>query len=289
MRYLALVLLFLNLNLFAQESTVQVPALTSPVMDLGNFLTPDENRDLSGFIREIHMHQGPQITILTVPELQGFPIEEFSIRVAEKWQLGTKEKGNGLLIIISRAERAIRIEVGEGIEGDITDFDANQYINQILKPAFREGKFHEGLRTVLQDIARRFSIKLEEEGAGDLVTQTRSFKPNRGFGNVLPILLVIMGIVHMIFRRKPMARGLFTGVTFAGLGYMLIPGAIIGIIMFFIIGLIIGLVGLTNFLFALASSGRGGRGGFGGGGFGGGGGWSGGGGGFSGGGSSGSW
>src|SRR4051812_10772539 len=109
MPFLLGLILFSWMNVWSAE--LQIPALTSPVMDLANFLSEADRKDLADLAYEIHTHQGPQITILTVPDLQGYPIEDFSIAVAEKWQLGTKKAGNGLLITISRSERQMRIEV----------------------------------------------------------------------------------------------------------------------------------------------------------------------------------
>lgn len=87
MRFLLPLLLLFSFNVLGAE--INIPALTSPVMDQAGFMTPEERRDLSELAYEIFANKGPQITILTVPDLQEYPIEEFSIRVAEKWQLGT--------------------------------------------------------------------------------------------------------------------------------------------------------------------------------------------------------
>jgi uncharacterized protein len=131
-------------------------------MDEAALLSAEEREDLNQLAYEIYTHQGPQITIFIVNDLQGLGIEEFSIKVVEKWQLGTKEKDNGLLIVIAKAERKMRIEVGQGLEGDITDYESNQYIKNILAPAFKEGAFHQGLRLVLEDMARKFNIQLKD-------------------------------------------------------------------------------------------------------------------------------
>ncbi len=275
---------------FAQE--IQIPALSSPVMDQAGFFSQEEEADLSQLAYEIYTNNGPQITVLTVPDLQQYPIEEFSIRVAEKWQLGLKEKGNGLLILIAKAERQMRIEVGEGIEGEVTDFESKQYIDNVLTPAFRQGRFHAGIRVVMEEVARKFNIKAAEEQT-TIVRRAPERARSGLLNSIFPLMLGILVFGHLILRRKPFARGLFSGGGMAGAGLLLFPG--VGIpfagILFFI-GFFLGLIGISNFLFALLSGG-GRRGGFGGGGFGGGGfgggGWGGGGGGFSGGGSSGSW
>lgn len=263
---------------------LQLPALTSPVMDLGNFLNESERQDLEGTIRQIHEKSGPQITILTVPDLQGYPIEEFSIRVAEKWKLGTKQKGNGLLITISKAEREMRIEVGEGIEGEITDFESNTYIREILTPNFKQGNFYLGLKEVLNAVANKFNI---QTSATQFVRRAPKRHAPIKIPAAFPILVLAIIIGHLILRKHPIARGLYTGVGLGFGGFLLgLGGLIIGL---FIFGFVIGLTGLSNFLFMMAQSGSHRGGGYGGGGFGGGGGWSGGGGGFSGGGSSGRW
>lgn len=284
MRYLLGLLLLISFNLRAAD--IKLPALTSPVMDLGEFLTPEEEQDLSQYAYEIYTNNGPQITILTVQDLQGVEIEDFSIAVAEKWQLGTKEKDNGLLVILSRAERRVRIEVGNGIEGEITDYDTAKFTRDIFPRYFKENQFHAAFRLFMDYVAKTFNIASSEQGS----KYVRRAPKRTGIPGGEFLIIAIFGILSfgaLLFRRRPFARGMFTGVGFTGVS--LLMGIPIGMmIAIFIFGLVLGMIGVGNFLTALAmSGGRGGRGG--GGGFGGGGGWGGGGGGFSGGGSSGSW
>jgi uncharacterized protein len=271
----------------AEARDIQLPALTAPVMDLGTFLSDAEEQDLARLAYELNTHNGPQVTILTVPDLQGYEIEDFSIRVAEKWQLGSKEKDNGLLVVLSRAERKVRIEVGNGIEGELTDYDTTLYTKNLFPRLFREGRFHEAFRTFLEDVAKKFNVTATEAPPG----YVRRAPKRTGIPGGEFVIMAILGILAfggMVFRKRPMARGLFTGIGFSGVSLLLgLPVILLAAV--FIVGLVLGLVGIGNFLTALAMSG-GGRG-YGGGGYrgGGGGGWSGGGGGFSGGGSSGNW
>lgn len=285
MRYLLSLLLLLSFNL--QGAELQLPALSSPVMDLAGMLSESERADLSEYAYEIYTNGGPQITILTVPDMQGYPIEEYSIRVAEKWQLGTKEKDNGLLVIVAKQERQMRIEVGNGIEGEITDYDTTKYTRELWPEYFRRGEFHDAFKIFMEDVAAKFNIKTEP--GNRVVRRAPPRSPVRGGNFIIIAIIAILAFGSMIFR-KPLSRGMFTGLGFTGVSFFIgIPvGMLVAI---FIFGLVLGMVGVGNFLTALLMSGRGGGGGFGGGGFGGGGGggWSGGGGGFSGGGSSGSW
>jgi uncharacterized protein len=280
-------LLFLFLTFIAQGADIQIPVLNSPVMDEANLLSESDRQDLSQLAYEIYTHQGPQITILTVNDLQGNAIEEFSIRVAEKWKLGTKEKGNGLLILITKTERQMRIEVGEGLEGDITDYESNQYINQVLKPYFKQGQFHDGLRIVLQDIAKKFGIQLSQSKSYIRRAPRNQVKIPDAMAKALPFIIIALLIIQFVFLNKPGLRGVLTGSIVAGAG-ALIGAQIFLIIILFLFGLFFGFIGLHNILYQLGT-GHGGHGGFGGSGSGGGGSWGGGGGGFSGGGSSGNW
>lgn len=280
--FLSLVL-FGWINVWAQD--LAIPALTSPVMDEARLMTESERQDLSNLAYEIYTHQGPQISILTIPSLNGEVIENYSIKVGEKWQLGMKEKGNGLLIVIAKAERGVRIEVGEGIEGDITDYESNQYIRDVLTPHFKNSDFHGGLRLVMEDVARKFNVKLE---GGTSYVRRAPARRSGPFNAVLPFMVIAFVVAQLVMRKNVFGRGIVSGAGVAGVGWFMLPGVGLGMIaILFGLGTLLGLVGLSNLLFALASSG-GGRGG---GGFGGGGGgsWGGGGGGFSGGGSSGNW
>jgi uncharacterized protein len=282
MQLLLALVFFFTVNVWGQE--LKLPALTSPVMDEAGLLSANEREDLSQYAYEIYANNGPQITILTVPDLQGYPIEEFSIRVAEKWQLGTKKAGNGILVTISKLDHKMRIEVGEGIEGELTDYDTTEYTRKIFPEYFRRGDFHGGLRLFLEDVARRFNIKSEQETG--LVRRVAPARQGTALGSALPFFVLVLVVSYLIARRKPALRGMLSGAGLAGVGWLMMPGIGMFLLFLFIFGFVIGLIGVGNFLMGLASSGRyGGRGG----GFGGGGGWGGGGGGFSGGGSSGSW
>jgi uncharacterized protein len=286
MNYLLGLLLFLGLNAWGEE--LQIPALTSPVMDSAGMLTPQEREDLSQFAYEIYTNNGPQIQIFTVPDLQGYAIEDFSIKVAEKWKLGTKKAGNGILILIAKADKQMRIEVGEGIEGEITDFDTSQYTRKIFPEYFRRGDFHGGLRLFMEDVAKRFNIKSSEENP--YVRRVAPARQGTPFGGGALLLFIgVLVVSYLVARRKPVLRGILSGAGMAGVGWLMIPGIGTAIFFLLIVGFLIGVIGIGNILMGLAMSG--GRGGYGGGGGfgGGGGGWGGGGGGFSGGGSSGSW
>lgn len=267
---------------------IVLPTLNTQVIDQAQFFTSSEVSNLSDLVIRIHQAGGPQIGILTVENLQENVIEEFSIKAAEKWQLGNKEKDNGLLILIAKEERSVRVEVGNGIEGEITDYISSYYTKDLMPQYFKRAEFYEGVRLVLIDIAEKFGITLSQEQTQLVQRKTR---PVGGRSSMVELAFVLIAAVlffgSSLFPNKPIIRGLFSGL-FITLIFLPLVLSIFWYLGIFIASLFAGVLNIGSFLPVLLSH----RGGSGGGGFGGGsggGGWSGGGGGFSGGGSSGRW
>lgn len=279
-----------------------LPNLTAPVVDHGGFFSGNEVRDLIRICLQIRQNGGPQIAILTVPTLNGDVIENLSIKVAEQWKLGSAKEDDGLLIVLAKKERQSRIEVGNGIEGEIPDIYTAKFTKKIFPTYFRRGQFHQGIRIFLEDIIKRLKLPIQVspsqiKGQFPETQRNQDFlQKKRHSKKAVEGLLLLMGALlivgHILFSKKPLFRGIFTGLSFGALGFF--KGlSLQAISFFFILGAILGILGIAQLLILALfhSSGRGGYhggGGFGGGGFGGGG-FGGGGGGFSGGGSSGDW
>ncbi|MES2855695.1 MAG: TPM domain-containing protein [Bdellovibrionota bacterium] len=122
-----------------------VPPLTGPVVDQGDMLRPETEALLGQAFRKLNERSGTQINVLTVESLGGEEIEPASIKVTDAWKLGTGKADNGVLFLISKADRKMRIEVGQGLEGTLTDLHSKRIIDETVTPAFREGNFDEGV------------------------------------------------------------------------------------------------------------------------------------------------
>ncbi len=120
-------------------SAVAIPVLTDPVMDNAGMLQAQTARYLSDELRRLKDSGGSQIVVLTVPELDGEAIEAYSVRVASEWKLGTEKKDNGVLLLIAAKERKLRIEVGQGNEGVLTDVQSSRIIRQAIAPLMKSG------------------------------------------------------------------------------------------------------------------------------------------------------
>ena len=127
--------------------------LTGPVIDAANLLNASQYNQLDSFLRNLDETTGVQIAVLTVPSMNGVALEEFSIRHAEKWQLGQKGVDNGALLVASMEEHALRIETGYGTEAALTDAKCAQIIRNILVPNFRDGKYGEGIIEAVNNMA----------------------------------------------------------------------------------------------------------------------------------------
>ncbi len=123
----------------------EVPYLSGRVNDTADLIPPEIEQRIDLKLAGLEQATGAQMAVLTIPSLEGEALEEYSLRVAETWQLGRAEQDDGLLMLIARDDRKMRIEVGYGLEGDLTDAQAGRILNNILRPAFRGGDFGGGI------------------------------------------------------------------------------------------------------------------------------------------------
>lgn len=143
----ALALLLQTLPL-PTRAALPVPALTGPVVDQAGLLDAASRRRIEALARAARAQpgeRGVQLQYLIVRSLEGEAIEDFSMRVAEAWRLGTAAEDDGVLVTVAVEDRAVRIEVGQGIEGGLTDVQSARIIRNTIVPAFRAGRFGEGL------------------------------------------------------------------------------------------------------------------------------------------------
>ncbi|HTD13258.1 MAG TPA: YgcG family protein [Steroidobacteraceae bacterium] len=271
-----------------------IPRLSARVTDLTGTLTAEQQTALEQKLAAFESAKGSQLAVLIVPTTQPEEIEQYSIRVVDQWKLGRKGVEDGALLIIAKNDHHVRIEVGRGLEGVLTDAISNRIIDETIKPDFRAGNFYGGISTAFDQM-----MKLVQ---GEPLPPPEERWQPKGSAHALHMLpaLFFAVLIGSVVLRSLLGRTLGSAATGAGAGLLVWLTAH---------GLALaGLAALGGFLFAMLSGlargsgwssyarGAGigggwggiGGGGFGGGGFGGGG-FSGGGGGFSGGGASGSW
>lgn len=146
-------LFFLAFPLTAQAE-LPVPPLTGPVVDQAGVFTPERRARLERFLQNVAERGHVQIQILTVNSLEGEDIAAFSIRVTDQWQIGDKKKDNGILIVLAVKDRRSRIEVGQGLEGDLPDIIAKRIQADVMRSYFKQGYYDEGLVAGVAEILK---------------------------------------------------------------------------------------------------------------------------------------
>jgi len=126
-------------------AALDIPPLTGRVVDAAHLLPADVAASLSAELAGHEARTGNQVALLTLPSLEGEPLEEFSHRVATTWKLGQKGTDNGVLVLVVPGERKVRIEVGYGLEGTLTDAKSSRIIREEMAPRFRNGDFPGGI------------------------------------------------------------------------------------------------------------------------------------------------
>lgn len=125
---------------------VSVPAMKGRVNDYAKIIRDSDEREIDEYLASLEKNSGIQIAVLTMPSLEGEDIASFGIKVADKWQLGDKEKDNGALLLVAYAEHDLRIEVGDGLEGSLTDAKCGLILRNVIVPEFKNGNYSAGIK-----------------------------------------------------------------------------------------------------------------------------------------------
>jgi len=283
--------LALPLAAFAAEvgEPIAVPKLTARVIDQTGTLSKEEVASLSARLKAFEEARGSQVAVLMVPTLGSETIEEFAGRVTDAWQLGRKGVDDGVLFVVAKQDRKMRIHTGRGVQGTLTDALSKRIVADIVAPRFRSGDFAGGV------IAGSDAIMKAIEGEQLPLPEAKPRRASVSSGSLENFFFLALFVIPVVASLLTRLLGRFFGATLAGGVTGLAAWAIFGS------AIIAGVVALIALIFAFASAGKGfvGGGGMGGGGWssGGGGGWSsgggdsfsGGGGSFDGGGASGDW
>ncbi len=285
---LALLLLFL---IPTAGNALDVPPLKAHVNDYANILSPAASQKIEAELSAFEMSDSTQIAVLTIPSLEGENIEEYAIKVAEAWQIGQQGKDNGAILLVSKGDRKIRIEVGRGLEGTLTDLLSGRIIRYEIGPRFKQGDFDGGVAAGVSSIMS--AVK------GEYAADPQDARQGKKGSPKLMTLLIFLFVACIVLGALSKVLGGIAGaVGLPVIALLLFSGA--GIVTLAVLALV-GFFGGFFISLLFGGGGRGGGigggpflggGGFGGGSFGGGsfgGGFSGGGGGFGGGGASGDW
>jgi uncharacterized protein len=233
----AAVLFFVAVAAWAQ---VAVPPLTARVTDLTGTLTREQQAGLERMLQEFEARKGTQLAVLMVPTTAPEPIEQYALRVGEQWKIGRKKVDDGAILVVAKDDRALRIEVGYGLEGVLNDATASRIIRDIIVPRFREGDFYGGINAGLDRVMRLID--------GEPLPEPARSSPaaEGGLMQLLPVLLIVAFVGGALLRA---VLGRFLGAA--------ATGGVVGFLAWMLVGtLIVSLVaGLFAFIFTLGGGG----------------------------------
>lgn len=155
--------LILCCSYLSAESLQPIPALTGPVVDLTNSLSPEENRQISQKLIRFQQNNNAQMAVLIVLTTQPEDSFSYSMRVVDAWQLGSAENDDGILLLIAKNDRKTQIQTGYGIEGLIPDIIAKSLLMEVLAPSLRQGNFAEGINLVIDQIEKRIKGEITDK------------------------------------------------------------------------------------------------------------------------------
>jgi uncharacterized protein len=188
---------------FAQDA---LPKNDGWVTDLAGFLTPQQEQSLERLMQSYETGSGNEIALLTVPDLGGKSLEGYALDVARGWKIGEKDLNNGALLLIAREERKIRIEVGRGLEGNLTDSISGRIIRNVITPQLKQGRLYEGLRAGVE--------AMHAAAGGDYAAipkdRGRHSRRSSGIG-IVPLIFFIF-LISRLFGRRGGPRGGGSGI-----------------------------------------------------------------------------
>jgi uncharacterized protein len=187
--------------------SLDIPPLAGRVVDQAHVILPAHLSDLNDALTAHESKTSNQVAVLTLPSLAGEPLEEFSHRVASAWGLGQKGTDNGVLLLVAIQDRKIRIEVGYGLEGTLTDAKSSQIIRHEMVPRFRHGEYSEGI------VAGVHAILTTIEGT---YTKPASSAPNSsehvGLWEIFGLAVVLGTVVGLFLGARRRFNGSMIGM-----------------------------------------------------------------------------
>lgn len=277
-------IIFLTLAGLQNGYCLEVPALKGRVNDYGNILSAATETQLDQYLQQLEQTDSTQIAVLTIPSLEGESLEGFSLKVVENWKIGQAEIDNGALLLVAVGDRKIRIEVGYGLEGTLTDLRAGRIIKDVILPKFKQGNFDQGIidgvSAMIQTVKGEYTPPKSHSGK----------KEDDPFG-LLAMLIFFFFFIGNLLRKNKLASALVGGTVVPLFGTFILGFSLPLLIVLIMFGVVFGLIAAKLHVVSgrPGRSGYRGSGGFGSSSSGGFGGFSGGGGGFGGGGASGGW
>ncbi|MBL7073511.1 MAG: TPM domain-containing protein [Candidatus Omnitrophica bacterium] len=184
---------FTALNVYSEEN-VRFPAPTGFVNDYVGILTPQAKTQIENIAREVEIKTHAEIAVAIIKTTAPLGLSDYAVKLFKTWGIGTENMDNGVLVLVAIGDRKVRIEVGYGLEGALTDLKSQRIINELIVPAFRQGNFDLGISSCVNALAKiiatEYGVELDTYSKA-LDTAASSKKTRRG-GGLATLLFFIL-------------------------------------------------------------------------------------------------
>lgn len=180
--------------------TLTFPALSGRVVDGAGLLNTEDRTALTASLESLEAKTTNQLVIVTLKSLQGTSIEDYGYQLGRRWQIGRKDKNSGVLLIIADTERKVRIEVGYGLEGTLTDALTKYIIETSILPSFKAGDLSGGIKLGAAQIIRVLSGESDDLKRAAALSSSENLRRTNADTSVFPlIVVVVVGIGFLVF------------------------------------------------------------------------------------------
>jgi uncharacterized protein len=171
------------------------PALSGRVVDQANILPPATEADLTARLEALETQTSRQLVVVTIPSLQGLEIEDYGYQLGRTWGIGEEKKNTGVLLIVAPSERRVRIEVGYGLEGILTDALSNLILQEQVLPKFRDGDMAEGVVAGTDALIVQLSLPDDQAKARVVAAAEAEVAPV----DQIPLILIALFVIWIVF------------------------------------------------------------------------------------------
>ena len=233
----------------APAAALDVPPLKGYVNDYANMISASARTQIEKELKAFEQSDSTQVVILTILSLEGEVLEEYSIKVGETWKIGQKGKDNGIIFLVSNKDRKIRIEVGRGLEGKLTDLTAGRIIDLVIKPKFKRGDFDGGFTAGIHSLI--------DATRGEFKAEAKKPARKKGISPYFTILFFAGVVLLFLGRMSKVLGGAAGALGLPAILYLFFGAPLILLVIFGLLGLAMGI--FLPFLFS-AGGGSGGGG-----------------------------
>jgi uncharacterized protein len=198
MRRLLILVLLVIAGLAAPVLAQNFPKLTGRVVDGADLLSPADEAALDQKLAGLEQATSRQLVVATVPDLQGYPIEDYGYKLGRAWGIGQKGANNGLILLVSKGDRKVRIEVGYGLEPVITDALSGEIIREQITPAFKRGDYAGGINAGVDALIAQLQAPPDQQEKNALAAAERHKRSSHVSGSFFPLIFWAIILIFMI-------------------------------------------------------------------------------------------